>query len=76
MYEQCTSACFDPTTALNFQANARWQLQYVSQAPGTARSMEDEQGPYVFDDSAGQGTQVFIVDTGANLNNPVSFSTM
>jgi hypothetical protein len=51
-----------------YAQNGQSQLTYVSWRPNFPRPQN-----YLFDDSAGEDINVYIVDTGATLDHPVSF---
>ncbi len=53
-----------------FQPDAKDELVFVSQPLG--KELEDLGHKYHYDDSAGKGTKVYIVDTGADLDLKVS----
>lgn len=64
---------FDSTTSLMWQEDARSHLSYVSwpnRAPRTPFS--DIEGRYYFDDSDGKDVDIWIMDTGATIEHPVS----
>lgn len=69
--EHCTeTSCYDPTTATVFQEDAPDQLTTLSwpERLGTLEDplikFEDLQNRYYFDDSAGEGIDMYIVDSG------------
>ncbi len=49
-------------------------MKYLSRNPSDANDMDDTplKNLYLFDQSAGDGFPVYIIDTGANLAHPVS----
>jgi hypothetical protein len=55
--------------ALGRQVNAAPEMVFISQAQGS--TLVNYQGNYIYDDSAGVNQIVYIVDTGADLSNPV-----
>lgn len=67
---ECSSDCPDPTATINRQLNAAPEMVFISQQSGV--SLATYQGNYLYDDSAGQGINVYIVDSGAYTNLPVS----
>lgn len=69
-YDATTAAVFqDPVTPGNPGRNVA-QLPYVSWPRG--QTPNPNPGRYFFDDSAGSGVPVYILDTGATTSNPVS----
>lgn len=66
---ECLTGCPDPTDTIIRQPNAASEMGFVSQQHGV--SLETYTGNYLYDDSAGQGVNVYIVDTGAYTNLPV-----
>ena len=68
----CDFECYDPTIMRVYQTqyaqHGQNQLNYVSWRPNFPRPQN-----YLFDDSAGEDINVYIVDNGANLDHPVSF---
>jgi hypothetical protein len=56
------------------QPNADDQKVFFGQDPFSA--LTDYSKDYVFDGSAGEGTRVYIIDTGATLNTPVSYQQL
>ncbi|TKX19986.1 cuticle-degrading protease-2 [Elsinoe australis] len=50
--------------AITTESDATWGLSKLSQGTGAAT------GDYTFDDSAGEGTCAYLVDTGVNVNHP------
>lgn len=83
MHRECTSDCADPlTTATNWRyqeeyvdevienSDGRRQMVYLSHKPHMRTDEFDNH--YNFDVSAGEDIEVYIVDTGANLDHAVS----
>ena len=83
--DPCTNPCYDPTTALvyddlswadgltSYLADsvpqlAKDQMSYLSWPP----SEDVAPQRFTFDDTAGEGITVYILDTGANLGKSVS----
>lgn len=70
--------CPIPDATLKYQSNALDQLLFLEWEEGQDFSKYHQRqffinSPYLFDDSAGQDIRVYIVDTGANLGNKVSY---
>lgn len=57
-----------------YQANAKDELVFISQPFG--KGLKDMGQKYHYDDSAGKGITVYIVDTGADLDLPVSLDVL
>lgn len=72
VFTPCSDECVDPTTELVMEPNSPDSRVFVDQAPGNP--MTWYRGHYIYDDSAGDGVEVYVIDTGANLTNPVSSS--
>lgn len=66
---ECTTNCPDPTQTIKRQPNAAPEMVFISQQSGV--SVSTYKGNYLYDDSAGQGVNVYILDTGAYTNLPV-----
>jgi len=73
--------CTDPTTALVYQntqieergPHAAYSVDHLNYVSWSA-ALPSPLGPqkrYVFDESSGEGTPVYVIDTGANLNHGV-----
>jgi hypothetical protein len=56
------------------QPGAPDDLQHISQS--WFQTFADLKGNYLYDGSAGLGSMVYVIDTGANLNHPVCSSTI
>jgi hypothetical protein len=54
------------------QPSANDDLLHISQS--YLQTLADLNGNYLYDGSAGVGSMVYVIDTGANLNNPVGSS--
>ena len=68
----CGQSCtFNPMTEIVYQAKAQNQLRYVSW-PSLLEGLIAASERYFFDESAGKDIKVYVVDTGANLDHPVS----
>lgn len=63
----CNDSCFDPGTSIRYTPNSPDHLVFVSQEQG--RTFDSYDHRYQFDSSVGDSIPVYIVDTGANLNN-------
>lgn len=61
--------CYDPSLTITVQQDASDALAFVSWPSGQPAPSPDK---YYFDDSNGEGVTVYILDTGANLDSPVS----
>jgi hypothetical protein len=66
----CAFGCFDPTIKLVRQAPAADEMILISQESG--HTLANYWHSYIYDDSAGENIEVYLVDTRANLANPVS----
>lgn len=55
-------------TALSNQRNAPWDLVETSFPPNQTRNSNE----YVYDSAGGAGSTIYVFDSGANMNNPVS----
>ncbi len=64
-----------PYTRLDYQINAPQELEMISRPPssvGDPGNYFKEDLGYFYYEEAGEGVTVYVVDTGANTNNPVS----
>ncbi|KAK7408694.1 hypothetical protein QQX98_009108 [Neonectria punicea] len=74
VYQPCSDACFDPSTDLVQQPNSPDDLVLVSQFKDQPLSWY--RSNYIYEESGGRDVEVYIVDTGANLNNVLDTSTL
>ncbi len=67
---QCGKDCYDPSTALVRQNLATDEMVFISQMENHDLAWYNHN--YIYDDTAGQDIEVYIVDTGANKAHTVS----
>lgn len=70
MNSQCNTDCYDPTTALVRQNLATDEMVFISQQANHDLAWYNHN--YIYDDTAGEDIEVYIIDTGANLAHTVS----
>jgi len=59
------------TTGITTQTDATWGLQRLSQqAPLNTQNDKGQGFTYTYDDSAGNGVDIYIVDTGVQIDHP------
>ncbi|KAH9908446.1 peptidase S8/S53 domain-containing protein [Xylariomycetidae sp. FL2044] len=75
VYQPCVKSCYDPTTALIRQKDTSDDMVMIGQFGAKneqgniiSQPLSWYQKNYVYDESAGKDVDVYIVDSGANLN--------
>ncbi len=70
MNTRCNKDCYDPTTALVRQNLAADEMVFISQEEKHDLAWYSHN--YIYDDTAGEDIEVYVIDTGANLAHNVS----